>query len=86
MKKELDSEILKDKTFVITGSFDGYSRNDITKLIERNGGKVSGNVSKKTSFLVLGEDSGSKLIKAESLNIPVISIQKLGEMVEKIDK
>lgn len=86
MKKELDSEILKDKTFVITGSFDGYSRNDITKLIERNGGKVSGNVSKKTSFLVLGEDSGSKLIKAESLNIPVISIQKLGEMVEEIDK
>ncbi len=86
MKKELDSEILKDKTFVITGSFDGYSRNDITKLIERNGGKVSGNVSKKTSFLVLGEDSGSKLIKAESLNIPVISIQELGEMVEEIDK
>lgn len=86
MKKELDSEILKDKTFVITGSFDGYSRNDITKLIERNGGKVSGNVSKKTSFLVSGEDSGSKLIKAESLNIPVISIQKLGEMVEEIDK
>lgn len=86
MKKELDSEILKDKTFVITGSFDGYSRNDITKLIERNGGKVSGNVSKKTSFLVSGEDSGSKLIKAELLNIPVISIQKLGEMVEEIDK
>lgn len=86
MKKELDSEILKDKTFVITGSFDGYSRNDIIKLIERNGGKVSGNVSKKTSFLVSGEDSGSKLIKAESLNIPVISIQKLGEMVEEIDK
>lgn len=86
MKKELDSEILKEKTFVITGSFDGYSRNDIIKLIERNGGKVSGNVSKKTSFLVSGEDSGSKLIKAESLNIPVISIQKLGEMVEEIDK
>ena len=86
MKKELDSEILKDKTFVITGSFDGYSRSDITKLIEKNGGKVSGSVSKKTSFLVSGEDSGSKLIKAESLNVPVISIQELEEMVEAIDK
>ena len=42
LKKELDSEILKDKTFVITGSFDNYSRSDITKLIEKNGGKVSG--------------------------------------------
>ena len=81
LKKELDSEILKDKTFVITGSFDNYSRSDITKLIEKNGGKVSGSVSKKTSFLIAGEDAGSKLRKAESLSIPIISVEHLEKMI-----
>lgn len=81
LKKELDSEILKDKTFVITGSFDSYSRSDITKLIEKNGGKVSGSVSKKTSFLIAGEDAGSKLSKAESLSIPIISVEHLEKMI-----
>ena len=81
LKKELDSEILKDKTFVITGSFDNYSRSDITKLIEKNGGKVSGSVSKKTSFLIAGEDAGSKLSKAESLSIPIISVEHLEKMI-----
>lgn len=82
-KKELSSNKLKDKIFVVTGSFDDYSRNDITKLIEENSGKVSGSVSKKTSFLVAGENAGSKLSKAESLGIPVISIEKLKEMIKK---
>lgn len=85
-KKELSSNKLKGKIFVVTGSFDDYSRNDITKLIEENSGKVSGSVSKKTSFLVAGENAGSKLSKAESLGIPVISIEKLKEMIkENID-
>lgn len=81
-KKELASSILKDKIFVVTGSFEEYSRDDITKLIEKNGGKVSSSVSKKTSFLVAGENAGSKLAKAESLNIPVISIEKLKELIQ----
>lgn len=85
-KKELSSNVLKGKIFVVTGSFDDYSRNDVTKLIEENSGKVSGSVSKKTSFLVAGENAGSKLSKAESLGIPVISIEKLKEMIkENID-
>ncbi len=85
-KKELSSNKLKGKIFVVTGSFDDYSRNDITKLIEENSGKVSGSVSKKTSFLVAGENAGSKLSKAESLGIPVISIEKLKEIIkENID-
>lgn len=85
-KKELSSKVLKGKIFVVTGSFDDYSRNDVTKLIEENSGKVSGSVSKKTSFLVAGENAGSKLSKAESLGIPVISIEKLKEMIkENID-
>lgn len=81
-KKELSSNVLKGKIFVVTGSFDEYSRNDVTKLIEENSGKVSGSVSKKTSFLVAGENAGSKLAKAESLGIPVISIEEFKEMID----
>lgn len=84
-KKKLSSKALENKVFVVTGSFDDYSRNDITKLIEENAGKVSGSVSKKTSFLVAGENAGSKLSKAESLNIPVISIEDLKKMIGEVN-
>lgn len=80
-KKEYLSKVLENKVFVVTGSFDGYSRNDITKLIEDNFGKVSSSVSKKTDYLVAGENAGSKLAKAEFLNIPVISLDELNEMI-----
>lgn len=80
-KKELSSKVLEGKVFVVTGSFDEYSRNDITKLIEDNAGKVSGSVSKKTNFVIAGDNAGSKLSKAESLGIPVISIDEFKEMI-----
>ena len=80
-KKELSSNLLEGKVFVVTGSFDEYSRNDITKLIEDNAGKVSGSVSKKTSFVIAGDNAGSKLSKAESLGISVISIDEFKEMI-----
>lgn len=80
-KKEYLSNVLENKVFVVTGSFDGYSRNDITKLIEDNFGKVSSSVSKKTDYLVAGENAGSKLAKAESLNVSVISLDELNEMI-----
>lgn len=80
-KKELLSNLLEGKVFVVTGSFDEYSRNDITKLIEDNAGKVSGSVSKKTSFVIAGDNAGSKLSKAESLGISVISIDEFKEMI-----
>ena len=80
-KKELSSKVLEGKVFVVTGSFDEYSRNDITKLIEDNAGKVSGSVSKKTSFVIAGDNAGSKLSKAESLGISVISIDEFKEMI-----
>lgn len=80
-KKELSSNVLEGKVFVVTGSFDEYSRNDITKLIEDNAGKVSGSVSKKTSFVIAGDNAGSKLSKAESLGISVISIDEFKEMI-----
>ena len=80
-KKELSSNLLEGKVFVVTGSFDEYSRNDIIKLIEDNAGKVSGSVSKKTSFVIAGDNAGSKLSKAESLGISVISIDEFKEMI-----
>lgn len=80
-KKELISNKLENLTFCITGSFDNYSREDIVKIIEANMGKASGSVSKKTSYLVAGEDAGSKLQKAESLGVQIISIDDLIKMI-----
>lgn len=66
------SRKLEGKTFVLTGTLSRYTRNEASDLIVRNGGKVSGSVSKKTSFVLTGEDAGSKLTKAESLGIPIL--------------
>ena len=66
-----DSSILEGKTIVITGTFD-TSRDLITEMIERNGGKVSSSVSSKTSFVLAGDSAGSKLTKAKELGIDII--------------
>ena len=68
-------------TFVITGTLDGMSRNDAKTLIEASGGKVSGSVSKKTSYLLAGEAAGSKLAKAQELGVPVIGLEELKGML-----
>ncbi len=64
-------------TFVITGTLPGISREEAGELITENGGKVTGSVSKKTSYLVAGEDAGSKLMKAQSLGTPVLNWEEL---------
>ncbi len=71
---------LEGLTFVLTGTLPTMTRDEASKLIERNGGKVSGSVSKKTSFVVAGEEVGSKLTKAQALGVPVIDEEKLREM------
>lgn len=81
-KKEILSNKLENFTFCITGSFDNYSRDEISNLIEQNGGKYSSTVSKKTSYLVAGEDGGSKLQKADSIGVPVITIDELKNMID----
>lgn len=68
-------------TFVLTGALPTYSRDDAKKMIEDAGGKVSGSVSKKTSYVVAGEDAGSKLDKARSLGLKVVSEAELLEML-----
>jgi DNA ligase (NAD+) len=73
---------LQGQTFVVSGVFE-MSRNDLKKLIEDNGGKVSGSISSKTSYVVAGENMGpSKLAKAESLGILIIDEKKFLTMLE----
>lgn len=81
--QEGESELLKGKTFVITGTLPGMDRKQAAELIEQNGGKVSGSVSKKTSYLLAGENAGSKLSKANDLGIQVISEGELLEMLHR---
>lgn len=73
---------LLGKTFVVTGTLRTLSRDEAKALIETNGGRVSGSVSKKTDFLVAGENAGSKLDKANSLGVKVISEDELLAMVK----
>src|SRR6056297_576370 len=73
-KLENQTDILKGKTFVVSGVFETVSRDELKKLIEDNGGKVGSSISYKTSFLVDGDKMGpSKRTKAEKLNVPIIT-------------
>ena len=76
------SEIFAGKTFVLTGTLPTLKRSDAQKIIEDNGGKVSGSVSKKTDYVVAGEEAGSKLKKANELGIPIISEEELMDMIK----
>lgn len=75
------STVLEDLTFVITGSFD-IPRKEIEEIIEQNGGKISSSVSKKTNYIIAGEDAGSKLKKAEELEIKIINLEMLKKLIE----
>ena len=81
-KKQRSAELL-GLTFVLTGTLPTLSRDDAKQQIEAAGGKVSGSVSKKTNYVVAGEDAGSKLDKAHELKIPVLDESGLLEMLKK---
>jgi len=68
---------LTGKTFVITGTLPGITRDEAKALIQKEGGKVTGSVSKKTSYLLAGEKAGSKLTKAQNLGVEVLDLDKL---------
>ncbi len=70
------------KTFVLTGTLEKYSRDQAKEIIENFGGKVSGSVSKKTSYVLAGEEAGSKLTKAQELGIPIITEMDFEEMIK----
>lgn len=77
---------LDGKTFVITGVLRNYSREEAKHLIEAHGGKVTDSVTKKTSYLVLGEDPGSKLQKAKTLNVPILDEGALEKLISSKEK
>ena len=84
MKAEVKekSDKFKGLTFVVTGTLEAYTRNEAKDLIESLGGKVSSSVSKKTSFVLAGEDPGSKLTKANELGVRVLTEAEFSEMIK----
>ncbi|MBE6555884.1 MAG: NAD-dependent DNA ligase LigA [Ruminococcaceae bacterium] len=76
-------DLLAGMTFVLTGTLDGMSRDEATAMLRAAGAKVVGSVSKKTSFVVAGEEAGSKLTKAQTLGVPVIDKDEMLRMLGK---
>jgi DNA ligase (NAD+) len=77
---------LSGKTFVLTGTLASLSRDEAKSRLEALGAKVAGSVSKKTDYVVAGEEAGSKLIRAQELNVPVWNEQKLFEQLIEWEK
>ena len=82
-EKTAKSDLLAGKTIVATGSLTLYTRKEINDLIESLGGKAAGSVSKKTSYVVAGENAGSKLQKAAELGVPVLTEEEFKTMIEE---
>ena len=78
-----ENTFFQDKTFVVTGSLTKYSRDEIESLIEKNGGKASSSVSKKTSYVIVGENPGSKYDKALELNIPILKEEDIEKLINE---
>ena len=81
-QEEIVDNRFNEMTFVLTGTLSKYSREEASQIIEKRGGKVSSSVSKKTTYLLAGEDAGSKLTKAESLGVAVISEKEFEELIK----
>ena len=82
LKEDVGDERFYGKTFVLTGSLEKYTRDEASEIIENYGGKTSGSVSKKTDYVLAGEDAGSKLRKANELGVKVITEQEFEEMIK----
>ena len=81
-EEENEDNRFEGQVFVLTGALDSFSRKEAESIIEKFGGKTSSSVSKKTSFVLAGEDSGSKLVKANELGVKVISEEEFKKMIK----
>ena len=81
LKEDEGGTSLSGKTIVVTGTLPTLGRKEATELIEKNVGKASGSVSRKTDYVLAGESAGSKLTKAQELGIPVITEKEFMEMI-----
>jgi len=81
-KRVINDTRFAGKIFVLTGALSKFTREEATEKIELFGGKASGSVSKKTSFVVVGENAGSKERKARELGIPILSEDEFLEMIQ----
>ena len=83
LKEETNNDNrFEGKTFVLTGSLENYTREEASNIIESFGGKTSSSVSKKTDYVLAGEEAGSKLTKAESLGVKIITEQEFQKMIK----
>ncbi|CDE25156.1 dNA ligase [Clostridium sp. CAG:440] len=82
LEEESDDKRFEGKTFVLTGSLELFTRKEAEDIIEKLGGKTSSSVSKKTDYVLAGEEAGSKLTKAQSLGINIISETDFKEMIK----
>lgn len=81
-KTVIDDSRFTGKTFVLTGTLPTLTRTEATAVIEKLGGKVSGSVSKKTTYVLAGEDAGSKLVKAQQLGVQILTEDEFNQMIE----
>ena len=82
-REEIADTRFLGKTFVLTGTLEGFTRDEATEIIERFGGKASGSVSKKTDYVLAGKAAGSKLTKAQTLGIPILTEAQFREMIKE---
>lgn len=82
LEEESTDTRFEGMTFVLTGALEEFTRDQASDIIEKFGGKTSGSVSKKTTYVLAGEDAGSKLTKAQSLGVTVISEAEFKEMIQ----
>ena len=82
LEEESTDKRFEGMTFVLTGALESFTRDEASDIIEKFGGKTSGSVSKKTTYVLAGEDAGSKLTKAQNLGVTIITEAEFQEMIK----
>ena len=81
LEEQSQDNRFEGKTFVLTGSLERFTRKEAEDIIEKFGGKTSGSVSKKTNYVLAGEEAGSKLTKAQNLGVTILTEEQFQELI-----